>query len=289
MKLAFLNEQKKDNQKFCEHLNQRGFMVIQEQPEQKSYDALIDSYRKLTKRSIDYLMLDQFTSDFNYFLDYLNPKEIKKQKFDVVGNGFTTTMLNYVAMLNQNIRVLYGPTFNHFTKPNEAAKIYDNFAYIISKTEKQVIIDAKKTNPDLLFAFTKKTAGILYGGHVDALIASYNTDYFPAKLKGECTRYFSTWAMQKSRESVENPLEMHEKIVEWLIENWLDAIKSLKQVKSEPEMVSLTLIHIAAVFTNGYLKCPINNIEVSVRMIKTLITVNFWEEGNPHSPEPIKH
>jgi hypothetical protein len=83
MKLAFLNEQKKDNQKFCEHLNQRGFMVIQEQPEQKSYDALIDSYRKLTKRSIDYLMLDQFTSDFNYFLDYLNPKEIKKQKFDV--------------------------------------------------------------------------------------------------------------------------------------------------------------------------------------------------------------
>jgi hypothetical protein len=35
MKLAFLNEQKKDNQKFCEHLNQRGFMVIQEQPEQK--------------------------------------------------------------------------------------------------------------------------------------------------------------------------------------------------------------------------------------------------------------
>jgi muramoyltetrapeptide carboxypeptidase LdcA involved in peptidoglycan recycling len=184
MKLAFLNEQKKDNQKFCEHLNQRGFMVIQEQPEQKSYDALIDSYRKLTKRSIDYLMLDQFTSDFNYFLDYLNPKEIKKQKFDVVGNGFTTTMLNYVAMLNQNIRVLYGPTFNHFTKPNEAAKIYDNFAYIISKTEKQVIIDAKKTNPDLLFAFTKKTAGTLYGGHVDALIASYNTDYFPAKLKG---------------------------------------------------------------------------------------------------------
>jgi muramoyltetrapeptide carboxypeptidase LdcA involved in peptidoglycan recycling len=42
----------------------------------------------------------------------------------------------------------------------------------------------KKTNPDLLFAFTKKTAGILCGGHVDALIASYNTDYFPAKLKG---------------------------------------------------------------------------------------------------------
>jgi hypothetical protein len=137
-------------------------------------------------------------------------------------------------------------------------------------------------------------------GHISEMIIMKDIE--------ECTRYFSTWAMQKSRESVENPLEMHEKIVEWLIENWLDAIKSLKQdmyvkygfdefrdqdpvewIKSEPEMVSLTLIHIAAVFTNGYLKCPINNIEVSVRMIKTLITVNFWEEGNPHSPEPIKH
>jgi hypothetical protein len=121
----------------------------------------------------------------------------------------------------------------------------------------------------------------------------------------ECVKFFSTWAMQKSRENSSDPIKTHNEIVTWLIDNWLNAVEDLKMsmyekygfdefrdqdpkdwLRAEPEMASLALIHVAGYFTNGYLKCPVQNIEVSIKMIKNLITVNFWEVGNPRSPEP---
>lgn len=123
----------------------------------------------------------------------------------------------------------------------------------------------------------------------------------------ESVRYFSSWVIEKTRNSVEDSIKLGEQIVDWLLENWPQAINSLKiemankygfdefknkpdeeWIKTEPEMVPLTLAHIAAKYTNGYLKCPFGNMEIMVKFVKQIIAVNFWEEGNPNNILPIK-
>lgn len=61
-------------------------------------------------------------------------------------------------------------------------------------------------------------------------------------------------------------------------------------IKGEPEMVPLTLVHVASRFANGHLALPAENknLEITVKFVKNVLAVNFWEDGNPKSSEPIK-
>lgn len=124
----------------------------------------------------------------------------------------------------------------------------------------------------------------------------------------EAVKRFSSWSMEKAQLYVKDFLGFHNQIVDWLIENWMNpGIMTLKEemyqeygfpefkdldpvewIKSEPEMVSLCLAHITAKLTNGYLKLPFYNMELTIKFVKTIIGVNFWEEGNPFSSEPTK-
>ncbi|AUM62647.1 hypothetical protein [Spiroplasma monobiae] len=122
----------------------------------------------------------------------------------------------------------------------------------------------------------------------------------------EAIKKFPQWSSEVVYSNIADKLGTHNKIIDWLIENWMEnGIISFKNemyenfgfdefknmdpitfIKSEPEMVALTLVHIAARYTNGYLKMPINDIEISLRFIKNVLTINFWEEGNPKTEIP---
>ncbi|QEH61833.1 hypothetical protein SCHIN_v1c06360 [Spiroplasma chinense] len=116
-------------------------------------------------------------------------------------------------------------------------------------------------------------------------------------------RKFPGFFMELGFKYVQDKLTFHNRIIEWMGENWFEnGIKSFQKemaevhgfpdflsmdpmewVKSEPEMVPLILVHIASRFTNGYLKLPgsIRDLEISVRFVKNVLAINFWEEGNP--------
>ncbi|ATX71000.1 hypothetical protein [Spiroplasma clarkii] len=123
-------------------------------------------------------------------------------------------------------------------------------------------------------------------------------------------KVFPKIAFKLTNQHISEPLVFHNKVINWLIENWLEkGIVSFKTelaekygfkdflnqdpiewIKAEPEMVGLTLVHIASRYTNGFLKLPseLNDVEITVKFIKNILAVNFWEEGNPKSSEPIK-
>ncbi|AHI52874.1 hypothetical protein [Spiroplasma culicicola] len=124
----------------------------------------------------------------------------------------------------------------------------------------------------------------------------------------EGLRRFPSFVMELGFKYIQDKFTYHNQVVGWLIENWLDpGIKTFQKemaelhgfsdflnqdpiewIKTEPEMVSLTLVHIATRYTNGYLKLPVRDLEVSVRFVKNVLAINFWEDGNPKTSEPQK-
>ncbi|ASP28275.1 hypothetical protein SCORR_v1c05030 [Spiroplasma corruscae] len=114
----------------------------------------------------------------------------------------------------------------------------------------------------------------------------------------EAVKKFSSWAMDFAYSHISDRLTFHNSIVNYLIENWMDnGIKSFQKdmyehfgfdefrdmdpilfIKSEPEMVPLCLIHIAAKHTNGYFQVPVNGLEISIRYVKNVLAINFWED-----------
>lgn len=124
----------------------------------------------------------------------------------------------------------------------------------------------------------------------------------------DALKRLSGWMMEKAQLYVKDFLGFHDQIVDWLIENWMEnGIMTLKEemwvqygfsefrdmdpvewIKSEPEMASLVMAHVATRFTNGYIKCPHRNVELVIKLVKNVIGVNFWEEGNPNSSDPIQ-
>ncbi|QBQ07681.1 hypothetical protein SGLAD_v1c04820 [Spiroplasma gladiatoris] len=117
----------------------------------------------------------------------------------------------------------------------------------------------------------------------------------------EAVRKLPSFVTELTFKHVQDKLKFHNDIVEWLIENWLDPgivtcqkyiaqqygfpefseMDPIKWIKSEPEMVALTLSHIAGRYTNGYLKLPekIRNLEFCCRFVKNVLAINFWEEN----------
>ncbi|AHB36406.1 hypothetical protein SAPIS_v1c05610 [Spiroplasma apis B31] len=117
-----------------------------------------------------------------------------------------------------------------------------------------------------------------------------------------------SWIFDLTSKYIQDKGFMRNEITNWLIENWLDpGITTFKQrmaekygfdeflnqdpiewIKKEPEMTPLTLAHIAINFTNGYLSLPFREFEITVKFVKNILAINFWEEGNPKNSDPIK-
>ncbi|AGR41142.1 hypothetical protein [Spiroplasma taiwanense] len=126
------------------------------------------------------------------------------------------------------------------------------------------------------------------------------------KSSEDAIKKFPSWSMETIYTHISDKSNFHNSVVNWLIENWLDEgiitfknsmyenfgydefkqMDPIEFIKSEPEMVPLCLVHIAVRFTNGYLKIPVNELEISIRFVKNVLGINFWEEGNPKSNEP---
>ncbi|AOG60544.1 hypothetical protein SHELI_v1c05930 [Spiroplasma helicoides] len=126
----------------------------------------------------------------------------------------------------------------------------------------------------------------------------------------EAVKRFPSYIMELVFKHIQDKQSFHNSMLDWLVENWFDpGILTLQKelatqygfpeimnqdpiewIKSEPEMVPLCLAHIAARFTNGYIKLPssIRDMEFTCRFVKNVLAINFWEEGNPKSSEPIK-
>ncbi|AUB31542.1 hypothetical protein [Spiroplasma floricola] len=121
----------------------------------------------------------------------------------------------------------------------------------------------------------------------------------------EAIKKFPQWWSEVIYSNIEDKLTFDNKIIDWLIQEWEKGIISLKNemyenfaieeiknmspvefIRSEPEMIALTLVHITVRHTNGFLSVPVNNIEISIRFVKNILTINFWEEGNPKTEKP---
>ncbi|WP_339020141.1 hypothetical protein [Spiroplasma endosymbiont of Atherix ibis] len=125
------------------------------------------------------------------------------------------------------------------------------------------------------------------------------------KTVEEAIKKFPQWWSDVIYSNINDKLAIDNKIIDWLMQEWQKGIISLKNemyenyaleefknmspiefIKSEPEMIALTLVHIAVKYTNGFLSVPINNIEISIRFVENILTINFWEEGNPKTEKP---
>jgi muramoyltetrapeptide carboxypeptidase LdcA involved in peptidoglycan recycling len=184
MKLGLLTW-KDGIQKNDKHLIERGFMIIEERSKSERYIKLKDKWDALKVRSIDQLMFDNFPEDFNYFLDFINPKDFKKQSFDLIGNKNTTGFLNFAASQVKKGRVLYGPTFYETDVKKDFHLSYDKFAMTIARSQKCFVVDSTEDNALLDMTDARLATGNLYGGDANSFIDVLNTDYQPYKLKGK--------------------------------------------------------------------------------------------------------
>ncbi|WP_339031013.1 MULTISPECIES: hypothetical protein [unclassified Spiroplasma] len=115
----------------------------------------------------------------------------------------------------------------------------------------------------------------------------------------ELIRTFPKWSLEIISSNINDIAELNNKIKDWLIQNWMETgILSFKRelyensgfeeiknmdpidfINSEPEIPQLILVNIATGNTNGHLKIPINDLEISIRYIKNILAINFWEDG----------
>jgi len=182
MKLGLINWKHNINESIKNSLVEKGIRVVEDK-KSSTYEALNEQWESLKKRSIDILMLSTMERDFNFFLDFLNPKKFKKNVFRLVGDFSTTTFLNYLANINKDNKVIIGPVFNGLTSESELFEIYDDFARILSTDS--IEIDAKDQNNALDFSSTENCSGILTAWNIYDLLNALNTDYFNTILKGK--------------------------------------------------------------------------------------------------------
>ncbi|ALD66402.1 hypothetical protein [Spiroplasma cantharicola] len=114
----------------------------------------------------------------------------------------------------------------------------------------------------------------------------------------ELIKNFHKWSIEIISLNIKEIDTFNNKIKNWLIQNWmengilsfkkelyensgLEEIKNMGAIEflnSEPEISQLILVHIATKYTSGHLKIPINELELSIRYIKNILAINFWDD-----------